>query len=329
MVNVLGKGIGLLVAFIAGAVPAWADPAAGPRAELAIREVDLATGTRRYAVTIIVAGQSVEAGLDTGSTGLRILPRAMPAPDGERGGRVHYGYSSGIGLDGHVARVAIAFGALSGEVKVMRVEQVACDRPEAQCANAKIDVATFGIQGDGVPGQGFAAILGTNLKSDPVANPLEQLGVKRWIVELPRPGEGQPGRLILNPTDEEVADYIRLRFINDDSSQLDGCLVGTSASGKICAATIFDSGAPGIRAMGMQGTPWPSGTAAEIVLRDGAHQAQMPIVIGRRELGSGMFIQPGSEQRREPLLSLGIAPYFHWSVLYDAAEHRIGLRERK
>lgn len=321
--------IGLLVTLTAIPLQGWAGPAATPRAELPIREIDLAGGTRRYAVTITVEGRSVEAGLDTGSTGLRILPRAIPAESGQRGEHTHYSYSSGIGLDGHVARVAIGFGAVAGDVKAMRVEQVACDRPGAQCANAKLDMATFGIQGDGIPGQGFAAILGTNLKSDTVANPFEQLGIKRWIVELPQPGASKPGRLILNPTDDEVADYVRLKFINDDSSQLDGCLVGTSARGKICAATIFDSGAPGIRVLGMRGAPWPPGTAAQITLRDGSHHAEMPIVIGRRELGSGMFIQPGSEQRREPMLSLGIAPYFHWSVLYDAAEHRIGLRERK
>jgi len=91
---------------------------------------------------------------------------------------------------------------------------------------------------------------------------------------------------------------------------------------------VFDTGEPGIRLMGMHGTPWPQGTAASITLRDGAHEARMPIIIGRRELASAMFIQPGSQQRTEPRISLGIAPYFHWSVLYDAGEHRIGLRER-
>jgi len=316
-------GIALLLTVVA--TPAVASPpAAQPRAELPVAEVDYG-GDRRYVVTVDIGGRPVQAGLDTGSTGLRVLPRAMPA-DGKKGEHVHYGYSSGIGLDGHVVTVPVAFGAVAGDAKVMGVEKVACDRPQAECGNFHLDIASYGIQGDGVPGQGFPAILGINLKDDTVGNPLEELGVRRWIVELPRPGEGHPGRLILNPTDAEVADYQRLGVARD-SSQIDGCLVATSASGKVCAPTIFDSGAPGIRLMGLNGTPWPRGTAVDVQLSDGKRKADLPLVIGRRDLASGMMIQPGA-QGRPPMISLGLAPYFHWSVLYDADTHEIGLRER-
>lgn len=315
-------GVVLLLAVLSA--PVASSPPAQPRAELPIAEVDYA-GDRRYVVTIDIAGQPVQAGLDTGSTGLRVLPRAMPT-GGKRGEHVHYGYSSGIGFDGHVVTVPVALGGDAGNAKVMGVEKVACDRPEAQCGNFHLDIASYGILGDGVAGQGFPAILGIGFKADAVDNPLTELGVHRWIVELPRPGDGRPGRLILNPTDEEIAGYQRLK-LSGEGNQIDGCLVGTSAAGRVCAPTIFDSGAPGIRLIGLSGTPWPRGTAIDVQLSDGRQKVDMPLVIGRRDLASGMMIQPGARDR-PPMISLGLAPYFHWSVLYDADTHEIGLRGR-
>ena len=79
--------------------------------------------------------------------------------------------------------------------------------------------------------------------------------------------------------------------------------------------------------MGLSGTPWPRGTAVDVRLSDGRRTAEMPLVIGRRDLASAMMMQPGARDR-PPMISLGIAPYFHWSVLYDAGAHEIGLRER-
>ena len=306
------------------AISAAASAQSLPRAELPIREVDYG-GDRRYTVTISIAGRPVEAGLDTGSTGLRVLPRALPQ-DLRKGEHVHYGYSSGIGFDGHIVSVPLALGAVAGEAKIMGIEKVACDRPEAQCGRFNLDMASYGIQGDGVAGQGFAAILGVGFKPDAVANPLVELGVRRWIIDLPLPGQPASGRLVLNPTDAEVGGYAPLK-LKGDGNQMDGCLIATSANGKLCAATVFDSGAPGIRLMGLRGTPWPQGTPAEVVLSDGRNEAKMSLVIGRREQASGMFMQPGSE-RGEPRISLGLAPYFHWSVLYDAEHHEIGLKPR-
>ena len=51
----------------------------------------------------------------------------------------------------------------------------------------------------------------------------------------------------------------------------------------------------------------------------------MTVTIGRREQASGLFYAPG---RADTRLSLGFAPYFHWSVLYDAGARAIGLKPR-
>src|SRR5437764_12671749 len=72
-----------------------------PRAEIPIREVDLSDGTRRYVVDLVVDGQPMVAGLDTGSTGLRILSRAFSGEAAKsRGRQVSYFYSSGTRFEG-------------------------------------------------------------------------------------------------------------------------------------------------------------------------------------------------------------------------------------
>ena len=302
--------------------------AAAVRAELPVREVDLSDGARRYVVEIEIDGRQVEAGLDTGSTGLRVLPRALPVSAlSARGDKVGYFYTSGTRFDGQEIRQPVSIGGIGGDVKLMRVDTLGCTREQPRCPVTHVDPAQFGIQGDGLPGQGFAAILGISLKSDSVSNPLEQLGITRWIVDLPTPGSSTPGRLILNPADAEIVGYKRLQIVGD-GSQLAGCLVGSSRRASICGLTVFDTGAPGIRIVADHGiAPWPQGTPAEVAVGDSATRLTMPIQIGRRDQASAMFtvVRPGANPTR---ISFGLAPYFRWSVLYDSSAHEVGVRDR-
>ena len=49
----------------------------------------------------------------------------------------------------------------------------------------------YGIASDGLPGEGFKAILGIDMARGRGRQPASRfLGARRWIVELPRPGEG-------------------------------------------------------------------------------------------------------------------------------------------
>ena len=170
-------------------------PALAQRATLPVRMVELPNGNRRFTTTLVIDGKPVEVGIDTGSTGLRVLPRGLGVASlGKRGSRITYSYGAGTGFDGESIAVSVGAGVLTGPVKVMRITGVGCVSGHPDCPVAHLDLATYGIQGDGLPNQGFAAILGIRLKADPVTNPFEQLGVKRWIVELPRrPLAGGPG----------------------------------------------------------------------------------------------------------------------------------------
>ena len=285
-----------------------------------MREVDLPNGDRRFATTLRIDGQAVEVGVDTGSVGLRVLRRGLgPTGTGARGPRVRYSYGAGTAFDGQAVSVPVDAGGVAGAVKVMRIDAVGCTAARPDCPVAHADLGAYGIQGDGIAGQGFAAILGIRLQHDPVDNPFEQLGIRRWLVELPTPG-GAPGRIVLNPTDAEVAGYARVAV--DAEGTTSGCLIGPE---KICGRVFFDSGAAGLRVIrAAPFRPWPNGTAATLVVGSGEAQS-MAVTIGRRDQASALLYVASTNGTQ---LAFGFAPYFHWSVLYDADAHQVGLKAR-
>ncbi len=328
----------LVVCTLLAASPlaAQAGPVTQTRVELAIRPVTLSESTRRYAVAMTVGGVAIDAGLDTGSTGLRVLEHGVAQAQFQSTSQTsHYSYTSGVRLSGVIAKAPVAFGAMTGDVPFALVRTADCVQAKPRCPASQVDAAKFGIQGDGLPGEGFVAILGTNMGNDAAPNPLMALGVKRWIVDLPRPGEGA-GRLVLNPTAEETADYIMLpiddTFADRDGGLHDaiaGCLSDKTTNRTICGPTLLDSGAPGVRIVTPTGeAAWANGDAAQIVfVKDGKPAIGADFGIGRREQAS-RFTAETNPNVRSPQLYPGIMPYFVFSVLYDAEHHQIGLRAR-
>lgn len=307
-----------LLAFLSVGV---AMPALAQRATLPVRMVELPNGDRRFTTTLVIDGKRVVVGIDTGSTGLRVLPRGLGAAAlGKRGPRITYSYGAGTGFEGETVTVAIAAGPLAGSAKVMRITGVGCVANHPDCPVAHLDLATYGIQGDGIPDQGFAAILGIRLKADAIANPFEQPGVRRWLVELPR-DPSQEGRIVLDPDAADLAGYARIDVDADGTTP--GCLIGPQ---KVCGRAFFDSGAAGLRVMrAAVFRPWPNGTPATIEVGSGGQRQTMTVTIGRRDEASALLPEPGGAETR---LSLGLAPYFHWSVLYDAEHRQIGVKTR-
>lgn len=304
-------------------------PAIAQRVELPIKPVTLSNGDRRFSVTISVNGQPIEAGLDTGSTGLRVLAAALPGGAALHGATLHNSYGSGVAFTGQAVQVSLGLGVLPARsAAVERIDAVACLPRVPDCAaRERVASADYRIQGDGLPGEGFVAIIGIGLRADPLANPLIASGVRRWIVELPRPGDAAPGRLILNPDDAEVARYRQFSFIRD-TNEVAGCIVAADGSTKLCAPAMIDTGAVGLRVQGGdQRQILPAGTAATIVVGDDRATASMPVTIGRRDQASAMRLYP-ARQPGQISLSLGIAPYFHWSILYDADKRRFGVADR-
>ena len=307
-----------------------AAPAAAQRVELPVRLVVLSDGTRRFGVPVVIAGRPVEAGLDTGSTGLRVMARAIPgnaSGNEPKATAAHYSYGSGVQLDGPLMKVPVAFGPLAGPAKIQRVDAVSCVSTHPNCAASRnSDPATFGIQGDGAPGEGFAAILGVNLRPAGAPNPWEALGVRRWIVELPRPGDPGPGRIILNPTDADLAGFTVHRLLPDDNT-VPACLSGPPPLGQVCAPAVLDTGAPGLAVVDTKPHPTQAPAMPVTLTMGTTNQARTDLVTERRDQATHLILARGADVTH-PLLFLGVAPYWRYAVFYDAGAHMIGFRPR-
>jgi hypothetical protein len=303
------------------------------RGEAPIHEVILSDGTRRYSVPIKIGASTVDTGLDTGSVGLRVLERGLASGDAQvSGGFDSYAYASGARLNGVSGEANIVLGGLSARARIQIVKRVDCAPDIPHCPASLVSAAQYGIQGDGLPGEGFVAIMGVNMGHDPVPNPLIALGVKRWIVELPRPGETTPGRLILNPTEAETAGFVPMPLMTDVlHDSVAGCLVNDASQAKACGPLMMDTGAPGIRVVngGLGARPWPVGAAATLVFFDGARHAVAAehLTIGLRAHASHLMFD---EEPRRPDTAIfpGLSPYFAFSVLYDPGRGAIGLKPR-
>lgn len=300
-------------------------PAVAERVELPIKMTIGKGGVARFSTTITINGQAVEAGFDTGSTGLRVLAPALPDGADLKGQNARIGFNAGAVFDGPVVRAKVGFGTLAPrETRLQRIDRITCDERMPGCATADLDVSRFGIMGDNVPGQGYRAIFGIGLRQDAVPNPLVEHGAERWIVELPRT-PAETGRLIVDPTAAETAGYKSFKMLSG-TNLVSGCI--TSATTKLCAPAMVDTGAPGIQIFG--GRPenvLPQGTEAALTIGDGSEMATMRITIGRRDQGAMMRVRPARPGNALEL-SFGLAPYLRWLILYDFKERTIGVAER-
>jgi hypothetical protein len=316
--------------------PAAAQPL---RCEAPIVQSTLSNGARRYAVPVQVGGKAILASLDTGSTGLRILPGvlapgdAAPSDDPET-----YGYASGSRYEGVASEAALVIGAAKGRAPVHLIRTIGCFAYLPHCPASRTTLDKYGIASDGLPGEGFKAILGIDMAPGKVGNPLRALGARRWIVELPRPGEGD-GRLILNPTDAEAAGFVAVPLAAPYAHEpggglhdaVPGCLANAQTHARACGVVLMDTGAPGLAIVNgpADAGPWPDGAKAELELFDttGGLAVRAAFTTGQRDLGTRLSWR---RERRVAgvVIYAGIAPYFAYSVLYDPRRQTIGLKPR-
>ena len=326
---------------LAAASTARAEPA--PRTEVAIRQVRLSNGALRYAVPVTVGSTPLLASLDTGSTGLRILPGTLGAKDAAATAEPEvYGYASGSRYEGVVGEALVAMGgtgsAARGRAPVHLIRTIGCFAYLPRCPASRTTLDRYGIASDGLPGEGFRAILGLDMAPGRVGNPLGFLGVRRWIVELPRPGE-QEGRLVLNPTEAETEGYARVPLAAPYAHErggglhdaVPGCLANAETHARACGVVLMDTGAPGLAIAngGLAGPPWPAGTLAALDLFDatGRLAVHEVLTLGSRDQGTRLsYRQDGHVQG--VVVYAGTAPYFAYSVLYDPHKRALGLKRR-
>jgi hypothetical protein len=333
---------GLLASVLVGPSAAGA---AG-RVEVPLHQRVLSDGNIRYFVDVSVAGsRPVATMVDTGSVGFRILPNVVPdsafAAISDQSSV--YGYGSGVRLNGVVATLRAGLGHLSGPepIPVQLVRTVDCFPKKPRCPASRISAADYRIGGDGLPKEGFEAILGIGMGNGPVDNPLRPLGAQTWIVILPRPGDNHPGALILNPDAGELAGYTLLpteqRLKNGQGSvpfpdSIPGCLVIEKSKKRICGPTLLDTGAPGISISAgnpADRTGWSKGDRLAMVFknrRGGEIQSSFHAGAGRPSQISASA--PPDDGKPETHISVGTLPYFLFSVFYDDQRHLVGLTRR-
>lgn len=322
-------------------VAASAEPT--QRVELPIKRVQLPDHTIRFSIMITVGGAPVEAMLDTGSSGLRLLPAAAPAGTVALTGRHSADtYGSGVRLVGEQGRATLGFGAVSVAAPVELTQTVECVAQKPDCPAAKLPMADYRIGGDGLAGQGFLAILGVGLRPSDTPNPLGHIGAGRWIVELPETNGDAPGRLILNPTPEEMAGFAIYQLepaARNDAmdgpawrdNRLPTCLTDLDTKAKACAPTLLDSGAVGFRFTRREepAAPWPQGDHAALAFQfNGGLEVQDSFVVRTAPGTAVRFARPTTDKFMEGL-NAGFYPFMAYDVLYDAKAGHIGLKARR
>jgi hypothetical protein len=328
----------IAVLALAFSLPAMAQ-APPTRTEVPIRQSVLSNGALRYSIPIRVGSRDLEAVLDTGSGGLRILPGVLGPADAEATATPEvYGYASGSRYEGVVGRTTLTVGALTGPAPIHLIHAIGCFAELPRCPASRVPLALYGIASDGLPKEGFKVILGTDLTLGPVGNPLAALGVRRWIVALPRPGETAPGRLILNPAPAEIEGFTIVPLAAPYAQQrggalhdaIPGCLSNDATQARACGAVLLDTGSPSLRVANAALPAWADGAPATLMLFDatGAAAMRAALVLGDPGHATRLAFRDDPHNRGVAIYA-GVAPYLAYEVLYDMRRQQIGLKPRQ
>ncbi|MGH7141327.1 MAG: hypothetical protein ACREGH_01680 [Minisyncoccia bacterium] len=318
-----------------GAPAAQAQSASGTRVEVPIYQTALPDGTIRYYVSIRVGGsKTLNAMIDTGSAGLRILPNIIdPSNYSIVGTAKAEQYGSGVQLLGNIASAVVHVGdaVTSAPIPIEIITTVQCTAKKSNCAAS--GSGTYRLGANGYAGEGFLAIMGIGLRTADIDNPLEDFGSGRWTVELPAPGSSAPGKLIINPDANDTAGYVKYALSRDSNAEgweddgLSGCVVNNATAQSFCDGILMDSGAGGVHIMpsgSTAQTAWSSGTSASLVFenKQGQWARENFAVGGAPDFDVDLSSLGGGVQG----INVGPLPLYGFSVLYDSADGIMGLK---
>jgi hypothetical protein len=312
-------------------------PAPEIRTEVPIQQVTLSDGTIRYWIRVKIGNTSVDSLLDTGTTGLRILPDVISRADTTKGPGDSISVGPGIVFEGEISSGTVAVGSFSAEMPFQLIDKVQCGPNLPNCRATQVPFDEYGIGADGLPGEGFHALIGTKMGPSDIANPLVAIGARRWIVELPRPGATKSGKLVLNPRDDEVSGYTYIPIVNPTRydalhDAVKGCLQRAGSTAKACGVLTFDTGASRVDVVNASiairyGGNWPRNTQAEFELFEGDKaRAAVSFEAGMKANASQVFFD--EYNGIGTIIFAGVAPYFAFDVLYDPSRNAIGLKPR-
>ncbi len=319
---------------------------AASRTDVPIGQIVLPDGNTRYFVPITIGGGApIDAELDTGSFGVRVLKAAVTSGQFEAT-TIHrvYAFGGGAKFEGVLARATIGVGSVETDQPLLfhLIESVGCVERQPNCPAAKVDARDYRIAGDGYPRMGFNAILGLSMRraatDDSAYNPLTAMGNASWIVILPKPGSGEPGHLIIDPDDQDRAGFtlLKLKPESDESSHLSGwadaalsgCLVEGGGK-RVCGKTLLDSGAPGVSIGSTdvdKPSPWGTGRSGTVEISGADAPIAVPFTSGG-DWSHRVVFHPARGQGGTQI-SAGSLPFFYFAVLYDAKAGTMGFKGR-
>ena len=312
----------------------WAPPparAAGAReSDVPISQSIMRDGAIRYGVWVKVGERSVLALLDTGSTGLRILPSVFRGdPVGVPTEAV---FGSGARLRGVAVRMPVAIGGRAGTAAVEVVQDLDCVEERPDCDVARLGGESYLIGGDGFSSEGYSAILGIGLpfRGTDVGNPLAELGVTRWIVDLPRPYAAAEGHLILDPEPRHRDGFSMLE--RHGFADGDGCVRAAPMAKEACGSVLFDTGGPAVSVSLAEikaESAWPRGTAGAFTFKAEGRSIPLDFETGRTGgMIGGLVSPPAPHDPPGAFILAGVEPYFSYDLLYEPESHRVGLKKR-
>jgi hypothetical protein len=313
------------------------DVRAADRIDVPIKQTTLSNGLVRYSIPVVFGGKSVDAMLDTGSTGLSVLTSAIPASSyAPSKFSFSIGFVSGQKFIGHVDRAVIGLGNApkTATVEINAIDSLGCSESTPHCARQRYDNGLVG-------GNIFNALVGVSLPSPalvyPLTNPLLRFG-DSWIIVLPRPGERAPGHLIINPTADERNGFDLFpagqgfNVGGDQDNPLPGCLIHEADGRKLCGPIDFDSGKSDITEIShdLSLTHWPVGTSGAFSFDvPGGKTILAKFKVAQAPTITHVFVGPSpSFHQPAPRVKAGVEPFMLFSVLYDFRRGQIGLKAR-
>ncbi len=301
--------------------------------ELPLAIDDLGGSMRFSALVQLGDAAPFEALVDTGSSGLRVLPGVVPddAFADTTSVRVNASYHSGLALDGVLAHATVSLAGLATPepIPVMRVDAVGCTTEHPDCDAAGRSAADYTMFG------GYRAILGLGMRttatSAAIGNPIAQLtGHPAFVVRAPGYG-GTTGVIAIGAAPTGFA-IMELPALADSSPLADGTPAWDDRAVPVCvlqfcAGAILDTGAPPIELLSaaFTGAETTSPTGEEITIAIGdAPFERARFVIGSPPRAGVDKVVIGPRTGTD-MINLGTWIFFRDDVLFDQTAGRIGL----
>jgi hypothetical protein len=312
-----------------------------------------------FVLPITFGDTQVDAILDTGSSGVRILPGVLAPTDivSTSDVTVVETYATGVQYIGHVATARVTLGAVTSPaaIPVMLIDTVQCATGHPNCPAAGYTAETYEMKPDAA-GHGYKVIVGTGMHSHPganaVGNPIAQLpGHPSYVVRIPGGFGATTGVVEIGPDPSELSELASLQLpaLADGAPLADGtpawddwsiptCVVDDTSGQSWCMPGLFDTGCgPTLVYLDelMSAHSLPAGDSVTVTASNGTGPDAVPI--GTYDFTVGSPPRLGLDEVTlvtgttgfTTEINVGTAIFFRSDVYFDHYGGTIGLLARR